>query len=221
MLELINISKSFYFKRHFYLKYEEKKIFENINLKLSLGENLLLEGVNGSGKSTLAKIIANLLKPSFGKVIFQNKDVLSLSKEDQRLLRKKYQYIFQNQKLALNPYRKVKNILFDVYTNFAQEPNIDELYELFDSFFLKRELLELKPFYLSGGEASRIGLIRALISKPVLFILDENLSNLDKKTKNICLNFLKKMQERRECSYIFIAHDDKEIKNFCKNNFCL
>lgn len=213
MLVCENISKSYAIKEHFYTKAYQKVILKDVNFSLAAGKRLLLSGVNGAGKSTLARIVANLLAPTSGRVLFDDVDIHTSSKEGLKALRASIQYVFQNQKLALNPYRKVGNILKDVYANFGLAYEREELLALLDTFSLKEELLGLKPHYLSGGEAARIGLVRALITRPKLLILDESLASLDRKNRQNILEVLSTRQG--ETSYIFIAHDDALICEFC------
>ncbi|EDB1176619.1 ATP-binding cassette domain-containing protein, partial [Campylobacter jejuni] len=108
----------------------------------------------------------------------------------QRLLRKQIQYCFQDQKMALNPYKKIRNLIQDGLENFNLQKNDNLILEFFDFFSLKKQILEQKPYELSGGEATRVGLIRALVLNPKLLILDEITSALDIKTSKEILTFL-------------------------------
>ena len=213
MLEVRNLGKFYELRKHWYLKKEKNLIFKDVNFSLNLKENLLICGESGVGKSTLGKILCFLQKPSFGEVIYKNLNLHDLNHEKQRLLRKEIQYVFQDQKQALNPYRKVKNLIKDGLLNFNLK-NETLLLKLFENFKLKKELLEQKAFELSGGEAARIGLIRALVLKPKILIIDEIDANLDiKNIKNI-LKFLENFQKENEISYIFISHKEKFFENF-------
>ncbi|MCW1359962.1 ATP-binding cassette domain-containing protein [Campylobacter sp. CCS1377] len=221
LLKLDNVSKFYTLKRHWYLKKEKNCIFKNISFNLAKGQNLLLSGQSGCGKSTLAKMIAMLENIDEGEIKFQNHSLNSLKFEEQRELRKKLQFVFQDQKTALHPCKKVKTLLFDVYQNFSLKVNLEEILAFFDLFELKKEVLELKPFYLSGGQAARIGLIRALIIKPELLILDETTASLDYLSEKKILKFLNKLGEQTLMSCIFISHKNTLIKNYCHKEFSL
>lgn len=217
MLEVKNLSKFYEVKKHWYLKKEKYLIFENINFLLKENENLMILGQSGAGKSTLARILCFLESPNSGEVMYKNIDLHKLNKEKQRLLRKEIQYCFQDQKTALNPYKKIKNLIQDAFENFNLAKNDDLILEFFDHFNLKKEILDQKPYELSGGEAARVGLIRALILKPKLLILDELTSMLDFKNIKELLNFLQIYQEKNNISLIFITHQKEFLSNFlCK-----
>lgn len=214
MLKVLNLSKFYTLQKHFYLKKERHFIFENLNFELALGQNLLIKGESGSGKSTLARILCMLERPSSGQVLFENEDIFKLKFSAQRLLRKHIQYIFQDQKLALNPYKSAKSLLFSVYKNYKLEPDLKALDALFELFELDKSLLSLKPEQLSGGQASRLGIIRALILKPKLLICDEITSALDLLSTQKILNYLQILQEKQAISYIFISHKEEFLTNF-------
>ncbi|AJC86899.1 ATP-binding cassette domain-containing protein [Campylobacter sp. RM16704] len=220
-LEVKNLSKSYKFKKHWYLKEEENFVFKDVSFSLNQNENLLLCGESGSGKSTLAKILCMLEKPNFGEVLFENENILKLDFNSQRKLRQKIQYIFQDQKLALNPYKTTKKLLFDVYDNFKIKLDFDELFMLFDDFELERDILELKPSKLSGGQSQRLGLIRALILKPKLLILDEITAALDIPTAYKILNYLYDYQKIHDITYIFISHQEKILQKITHKKIIL
>lgn len=210
MLEVKNLSKSFIVKKHWYLKEQSILIFQNLNFSLNLGQNLAIFGESGSGKSTLARILCSLELPSSGEVLYRGKNLYTQKQKSKT----KIQYLFQEQKLALNPYKYIKTSLFDVYDYCGLKRNEKELFDFFSIFELNKDLLGLKPLQLSGGEAARIGLIRALILKPEFLILDELTSSLDIINIEKILGFLKKYQENNTISYIFITHQEEFLKNF-------
>ncbi|CAM2942689.1 ATP-binding cassette domain-containing protein [Helicobacter burdigaliensis] len=214
MLEVKNLSKSYIQKKHWYLKNEENFIFKNLNFHLKKGENLLICGESGSGKSTLAKILCMLESPKEGQVFFEKEDILVLDFKAKRLLRKKIQYIFQDQKLALNPYKNAKTLLLDVYKNFHLKPDFKEIFALLEMFGLKEEILCLKPQNLSGGQCQRLGLIRSLLLKPKLLILDEVFAPLDLPIALKIIDYLKTFQKNNDITYIFISHQEKLLKDF-------
>lgn len=210
MLEVKNLSKSFIVKKHWYLKEQSILVFQNLNFSLNLGQNLAIFGESGSGKSTLARILCSLELPSSGEVLYRGENLYTQKQKSKT----KIQYLFQEQKLALNPYKYIKTSLFDVYDYCGLKRNEKELFDFFSIFELNKDLLGLKPLQLSGGEAARIGLIRALILKPEFLILDELTSSLDIMNIEKILGFLKKYQENNTISYIFITHQEEFLKNF-------
>ncbi|ARE81094.1 ABC transporter ATP-binding protein [Campylobacter helveticus] len=211
MFEVRNLAKNYTIKRHWYLKEEQKEIFKNINFSFNLGENLLICGESGAGKSTLARVLCGLEKPSFGEVFYEGKN---LHLGENLHFKKAVQYVFQDQKLALNPYRKIKSLINDVWENFALKKDENFLKELLKNLSLKEELLALKSTQLSGGEASRIGLLRAFLLSPKILILDELTSALDILNALKIIKFLKEYQENHAISYIFITHQEEFFKDF-------
>lgn len=115
-------------------------MFENVSFELNLGENLLLCGQSGCGKSTLGKIIAMLEKASSGEGFFEEKPILNLKFDKQRKLRKEISYVFQEQKLALNPYKKVLDLLCVGQQNFGLNFDLNEAKRLFRTLSLNLAL---------------------------------------------------------------------------------
>ncbi|MBK1971945.1 ATP-binding cassette domain-containing protein [Campylobacter sp. 2018MI35] len=214
LLEVKNLTQSYLLKKHWYLKKEEIFIFKELNFNLKSGENLIITGESGSGKSTLARILCMLEIPKYGEVLYKGINLCLQNVKQKKELRNKIQYIFQDQKLALNPYKNIKRLLFDVYENFSLKKDENEILYFFDIFGLKKEIFNLKPFNLSGGEAQKIGLIRALILKPEILILDEVTSSLDILNTQKILNFLKNYQQKQKVSYIFITHQQEFFNDF-------
>ncbi|MCX2682671.1 ATP-binding cassette domain-containing protein [Campylobacter sp. MIT 21-1685] len=214
MLEVNNLSKIYEMRKHWYCKKEQRVVFEKINFTLKSGENLMLLGKSGAGKSTLARILCFLETPSTGKVLYKQKNIHKLEARMQKKIRQEIQYIFQDQKLALNPYRKVHSLLLDGFDNFALPKDEGCINTFFDIFQLPKKILQQKPLELSGGEAMRVGLIRALLLQPSVLILDELSSSLD--IKNVCeiVQFLKNYQSKQRISYIFITHQSEFFENF-------
>ena len=215
LLRAHKLSKTYTFKRHLYLKSEQKSVFENVSFELDRGENLLICGQSGSGKSTLAKILAMLEKANSGEVFFDEKPIFKLNFESQRRLRAQISYVFQEQKLALNPYKKVFDLLCVVSENFGKKADIQAIKTLFEAFELDFDLTKLKARQLSTGQAQRIGLIRALLLQPKLLILDEITAPLDLSASQKILSYLLNLQKQSGISYIFISHEEKLMRSFC------
>ncbi|EAK3560948.1 ATP-binding cassette domain-containing protein [Campylobacter upsaliensis] len=217
MFEVRHLAKNYPLKRHWYLKEEQRSIFENVNFSLNLGENLLISGESGAGKSTLARVLCGLEKPSFGEVLYRGK---SMHLGENLHFKKEVQYVFQDQKLALNPYRKIKSLIDDVWENFSLKKDEEFLQELLGNLNLKEEIFALKSTQLSGGEASRVGLLRAFLLCPKILILDELTSALDILNIVKIVEFLKEYQEKNAISYIFITHQEEFFRKFdCKKYF--
>lgn len=199
-IRLENVSKSLSFKEHFNARVEVLHLLEGISCELDDGENLAILGQSGSGKSTLAKLISFSEPKSGGKIYINNEEIT-----DKNELKKDIRYILQNQKQALNPALKVKIAIAHVRSYLKLSFSKNELKELMGNLNLKDEILEKYPSQLSGGEATRVGILLALLSKPKILICDEITSGLDNKTKQKIINLLLSLDEK--ISIIFITHD--------------
>ena len=199
-IRLENVSKSLSFKEHFNARAEVLHLLEGINYELDDGENLAILGQSGSGKSTLAKLISFSEPKSGGKIYINDKEIT-----DKNKLKKDIRYILQNQKQALNPALKVKIAIAHVRSYLKLSFSENELKELMGNLNLKDEILEKYPSQLSGGEATRVGILLALLSKPKILICDEITSGLDNETKQKIINLLLGLDEK--ISIIFITHD--------------
>ena len=199
-IRLENVSKSLSFKEHFNARAEVLHLLEGISCELDDGENLSILGQSGSGKSTLAKLISFSEPKSGGKIYINDKEIT-----DKNELKKDIRYILQNQKQALNPALKVKTAIAHVRSYLKLSFSENELKELFSHLNLKDEILGKYPSQLSGGEATRVGILLALLSKPKILICDEITSGLDNETKQKIINLLLSLDEK--ISIIFITHD--------------
>ena len=199
-IRLKNVSKSLNFKEHFNAKSETLHLLNGINFELYDGENLAILGQSGSGKSTLAKLISFSEPKSGGKIYINNEEIT-----DKNELKKDIRYILQNQKQALNPALKVKTAIAHVRSYLKLSFSENELKELLVNLNLKDEVLGKYPSQLSGGEATRVGILLALLSKPKILICDEITSGLDSETKQKIINLLLSLD--KNISIIFITHD--------------
>ena len=199
-IRLENVSKSLSFKEHFNARAEVLHLLEGINYELDDGENLAILGQSGSGKSTLAKLISFSEPKSGGKIYINDKEIT-----DKNEFKKDIRYILQNQKQALNPALKVKTAIAHVRSYLKLSFSENELKELLANLNLKDEILEKYPSQLNGGEATRVGILLALLSKPKVLICDEITSGLDNDTKQKIINLLLSLDEK--ISIIFITHD--------------
>ena len=199
-IRLENVSKSLSFKEHFNARAEVLHLLEGISCELDDGENLAILGQSGSGKSTLAKLISFSEPKSGGKIYINNKEIT-----DKNELKKDIRYILQNQKQALNPALKVKTAIAHVRSYLKLNFSENELKEFLSNLNLKDEILGKYPSQLSGGEATRVGILLALLSKPKILICDEITSGLDNETKQKIINLLLSLNEK--ISIIFITHD--------------
>ncbi len=173
-----------------------------ISLQVEAGETLGIVGESGCGKSTLARMIVGLDGPSTGTI------ALAGAGEGERLSR--VQYVFQDSAAALNPRKRVRDALAGPLKRLARlgrRARARRLGELMELVSLDAAFLERYPHELSGGQAQRIGIARALAAEPDLLVLDEPVSALDVSMQAQVLALLAELKARLGLTYIFISHD--------------
>lgn len=199
------------------------KAVDDVSFELQRGTTLGLVGESGSGKSTLARLVLNLIKATNGKVEFMGEDFFSLSGEKQRLMRREMQIVFQNPFLSLFPHMSVSANIADPFLVNRKElgrltrAELDERVEaLMDMVGVPKEYFNVYPHELSGGQQQRVGIARALALNPKMIICDEPISSLDVSIQAQILNLLQDLQERKNLSYLFIAHNLAAVEHISK-----
>ncbi len=195
-------------KCDFQFNYENFQLQANLDMQMQL---IGIVGASGSGKSTFLKNIAGLLKPSQGFIHFQQKILFDhQQKLNIPVHQRKIALIFQQ--ALLFPHLNVMQNL-----KYAEQLNIKNKGQQKFMFEDIVELLELKPLLrhrahqLSGGQAQRVSIGRALLSSPDLLLLDEPLNGLDQKLKNQILPFLKIVINQTNLPMIYVTHHVDEV----------
>lgn len=217
ILEVKNLSKYFYAKPSVFKKSEiSVKAVDDISFKVYPGETLGLVGESGSGKTTLSRSVLLLERPSAGEIFYQGKDIVQLSKEEVRKLRKDIQIIFQDPYSSLNPKMNIGEILSSPMKVHQIGRNQKERLEIAGNLLEKVGLsandLKKYPHEFSGGQRQRIGIARALGLQPKFIICDESVSALDVSVQAQVLNLLNDLKEEFGLTYIFISHDLAVVK---------
>lgn len=218
ILKLENVKKYFYPKVNIIeallKKSKEIKAVDEINFELKRGEILAIIGESGSGKTTVGKLIMNLIKPTDGKILFENEDINNLKKEEIKNYRKKVQMIFQDPYASMNPRFKIKDILKEPLYIHNMETDEEIIINALKDVKINPEFMENYPHMLSGGQRQRIATARALILNPKLVIADEPVSMIDLSTRAEILYMMKELKEKRNLSYIYITHDLSTARYF-------
>lgn len=195
------------------------KAVDNISFTMENGEILGLMGHSGCGKTTIAKIIASLIKPSAGTIYFNGKNIINSSRRDTILRRRELQIVFQNPKLALNPNYTVRRQLAEPIMLFSLARGRREIDRIIahsmDSVGLSAELLDRYPNEISGGQAQRVSIARALTLSPKLLIADEATSMLDLSVQAQIVELFKDIHRKHGISILMISHDKNVIEYFC------
>jgi multiple sugar transport system ATP-binding protein len=177
---------------------------DGVDLSIKEGEFLVLLGPSGSGKTTLMRIIAGLEKPTAGEVFIGERLMNDLPPRARNIA-----MVFQS--YALYPHMKVfDNIAFPLKSSRVPRGIIQEKVQQVAEMLRIDHLLRRKPRQLSGGERQRVALARAIVRDPVLFLMDEPLSNLDAKLRASARDELKQFQRRVGITTLFVTHDQME-----------
>ncbi len=181
-----------------------------VSFSLARGERLGLVGVSGSGKTTLAKAILGLVPTQAGRI--QLAGALLQHPADWRAYRQKLQYVPQHPLEALNPRMSLEATLSEVLRQHRRELNPAQLLA---EVGLSAAFLRRKPHELSGGEAQRACIARALAPQPQLLICDEPVAALDAFAQEKILALLRDLQQKLGLSLLFISHDLSLVSQLC------
>lgn len=204
-------------KKHFSMgKNEILKAVDGISFDIYKGETFGLVGESGCGKSTAGRTMIGLYDRTDGEVVFNGKDVHSLSEKERFHFHKQMQMIFQDPYASLNPRSTVKEIISEPMEVHGLFPNkkerLERIYQLLEDVGLNRDHANRYPHEFSGGQRQRIGIARALALDPDFIIADEPISALDVSVQAQVVNLLKRLQEEKGLTYLFIAHDLSMVK---------
>jgi multiple sugar transport system ATP-binding protein len=190
--------------RHISKHFDEVRAVDGIDLLVREGEFLVLLGPSGCGKTTLMRLIAGLEQPTTGDIVIGGRTVTDLPPRARNVA-----MVFQS--YALYPHLTVeKNISFPLRAIGAPRDVIRKKVEWAARMFGIERFLDRKPRQLSGGERQRVALARAVVREPVVFLLDEPLSNLDAKLRNSARDELKQFQRNLATTTIYVTHDQAE-----------
>lgn len=206
MLLINNISKSFH---------QRGLVLNDLNLTVNEGDAISISGPSGSGKTTLLNIIGLLDKPDSGEVIFRGESILKYNSEESAKYRNKnIGFVFQDHLLL--PYLTVKeNILLPLIASKLSDneykEKADNAIKMMESIGIS-EFTDKYPFQISGGEAQRVTLVRALVNKPFLLLADEPTGSLDKKNADNMGSLLKQMNKDYSITLILATHSESLAK---------
>lgn len=196
---------------------------DNVSFDVYRGETFGVVGESGSGKTTLGRCIMRVLKPSGGTVEYRgkNRDPVELVNSDTKLMRniwRDIRMVFQDPQSSLNPRLPVIEIVGQCLRKsegLKGSALADRVAGLLQQVGLRPEILHRYPGAFSGGQRQRLGIARALATKPELVIADEAVSALDVSIQAQTLNLMQDLQEQFDLTYVFIAHDLAVVEHIC------
>ncbi|MBO7449456.1 MAG: ABC transporter ATP-binding protein [Clostridiales bacterium] len=199
-IEVKNISKTYD------LKYSTVEALKSINLLIEEGEYVAVCGVSGSGKSTLLNMIGCLDKPSTGKIMFDDINIVDLSESERADIRNsRIGFVFQD--YALIQYRTVaENVYMPLYLSSIPRKEHKRMVQEAARKVGIEEMLKRKVYTLSGGQKQRVAIARALVCNPELILADEPTGSLDEGGKEEIRSILKGISESGK-TVIVVTHD--------------
>jgi ABC-type lipoprotein export system ATPase subunit len=200
MLKLTNISRSFA---------QRGVVLDMLNLEAGKGDSIAITGPSGSGKTTLMNVIGALDRPDSGDIEFRGESILKYSPDDlARYRNRNIGFVFQDH-LLLNHLTIMENIMLPVFAEKISEKEYAVKEEYADMLMERTGITDLKnkyPFQISGGEAQRATLVRALAGKPSIILADEPTGSLDSKNADLLGRLLVDMNRDFAITLIVATH---------------
>lgn len=208
LVSVENLKKNYYTSgKSLFSRKKAKTVVDGVSFHIKKGETFGLVGESGSGKTTTGLLINGLIKSCDGEIQYNGEVIDTYNNKG---IRDKMQFVFQDPYNSLNPKRKIGHIVEEpllIHKKGNSEYRKKKVLEVLDMVGLDSDFIERYPHELSGGQRQRVGIARAIILQPEFIILDEPVSALDVSVQANILNLLKKLQIEMGLTYLFISHD--------------
>ncbi|WP_431029227.1 ATP-binding cassette domain-containing protein [Lysinibacillus sp. LZ02] len=191
---------------------------DGVTMEFERGKAYGLVGESGCGKSTTGKSIIGLEKITSGAIMYEGENVTNRRRDRNSAYNRDIQMIFQDSTSAMNPRKRVQDILAEPIRNFLSltpQEETKKISELLAIVGMPEDAKLKYPHEFSGGQKQRLGIARAMATNPKLIIADEPVSALDLSVQAQVLNFMKDIQNEYGLSYLFISHDLGVVKHMC------
>jgi len=189
---------------------------DDVTLTIEEGRTLGVVGESGCGKSTLGRTIIHLHESTDGQIFLEGQDITRLKGKKLRLVREKMQIIFQDPYSSLDPRKTIDYTVREplmVSKRYSRKEIEEKAQELMELVGIDERLRKAYPHELDGGRRQRVGIARALALEPKFVVCDEPVSALDVSIQAQVLNLLKKLQQDKGLTYMFITHDLSVVRH--------
>jgi oligopeptide transport system ATP-binding protein len=221
LVEVKNLKKYFVNNEGLLYKLANKgpikvKAVDDVSFKIEKEDTLAVVGESGCGKTTVARSVLRLIEPTAGEILYRGRSINNFDKRELKTFRKDAQMILQDPRSSLNPRFIVEEIVSEplyIHDQIEDDFNLlDRVWELLNLVGLSKRYSELFPHELSGGQARRVGIARALALQPEFIVCDEPTSGLDISIMSAVLNLMKKLQQEYQLTYLWISHNLHEVR---------
>ena len=213
LLRVEDLSRVFTTREGFTTTRLEAVAGASFTLRNDQPEIYTLAGESGSGKTTLARLVLGLEKPTSGRMFYRGRDVMSLTNREKRnWFLKEVQPIFQDPFATFSPLKRIDSYLYETTRNYKMAKTREESDIVIDESLhaVGLSLAEVRGRYpneLSGGQAQRVSVARALLTQPSLLVADEPVSMLDASLRMSIVNLFRTLRDEHQVSVLYITHD--------------
>jgi len=202
------------------------KAVDGVSFDVHQAETIAIVGESGCGKSSLMKAILTLNKPTNGKIIFEDKNLATLSAQEKHWYHSSVGYVQQDPYGALPPFMDVQKILEEPLIVGGVKSKAERLRRIHKTMNEVKltpveDFLHKFPHMLSGGQQQRVVIARAMIMEPKFLVADEPVSMLDASVRVEILKLLRGLQEEHHLSVIYITHDLSTVSYFSERIFVM
>lgn len=203
--------------KHLYKSFEDKTVLNDINVVFEDGKTNLIIGQSGSGKTVLMKNLVGLLTPSSGEVLYDNRDFVTMSKNEKVMMRREMGMIFQSAAL-FDSLSVLENVMFplDMFSNMNYGERVKRAQECLDRVNLI-DAQQKFPGEISGGMQKRVAIARAIVLNPKYLFCDEPNSGLDPKTSLVIDDLLSGITKEYKMTTIINTHDMNSVMDIGEN----
>jgi len=192
-----------------------------IDMMVKPGDIIGITGNSGVGKTTLGLILAGIMQPDKGRVVFNGTDFWVANVAVRKRINRKLQMVFQHPETTFDPRWTMGQSLSEPFSLMGIRPDPLVLAKHLTEIGLDSQVMTRRPHQLSGGELQRMAIARIMALKPAVVVLDEPTAMLDVLTQARIMALLEQIQKRTNVGYVLISHNPALVHQFCRRIFRL